>query len=112
MRLACQLRPDTDIDVIPLFSAESAISPRQTSHKLRRYDGEDIAISYDMKRCIHAEECVRGLPRVFDPGRRVWVEATQAQASEALAHLAFYVGWPNVFSALPVAKDVFEKRPK
>jgi CDGSH-type Zn-finger protein len=25
---------------------------------------------------------VRGLPRVFDPGRRVWVDATQAQASE------------------------------
>ena len=37
---------------------------------------------------------------------------TQAEASEALTHLAFYVGWPNVFSALPVAKDVFEKRPK
>ena len=35
---------------------------------------------------------------------------TQAQAAEAIAHLAFYVGWPNVFSALPVAKDVFEKR--
>lgn len=35
---------------------------------------------------------------------------TQAQASETLAHLAFYVGWPNVFSALPVAKDVFGKR--
>jgi 4-carboxymuconolactone decarboxylase len=34
---------------------------------------------------------------------------TQAQASEALTHLAFYAGWPNVFSALPVAKDVFEK---
>jgi 4-carboxymuconolactone decarboxylase len=37
---------------------------------------------------------------------------TQAQASEVLTHLAFYAGWPNVFSALPVAKDVFEKRPK
>jgi 4-carboxymuconolactone decarboxylase len=37
---------------------------------------------------------------------------TQAQAAEAIAHLAFYVGWPNAFSALPVAKDVFEKRPK
>ena len=35
---------------------------------------------------------------------------TQAQAAEAIAHIAFYVGWPNVFSALPVAKDVFEKR--
>jgi 4-carboxymuconolactone decarboxylase len=35
---------------------------------------------------------------------------TRAQASETLTHLAFYAGWPNVFSALPVAKDVFEKR--
>ena len=36
---------------------------------------------------------------------------TKAQASEALTHLAFYAGWPNVFSALPVVKAVFEKRP-
>jgi 4-carboxymuconolactone decarboxylase len=35
---------------------------------------------------------------------------TQAQASEALTQLAFYAGWPHVFSALPVVKDVFEKR--
>ncbi len=37
---------------------------------------------------------------------------TQRQASEVLTHLAFYAGWPNVFSALPVAKEVFEKRAK
>jgi 4-carboxymuconolactone decarboxylase len=37
---------------------------------------------------------------------------TQPQASEVLTHLAFYAGWPNVFSALPVAKEVFEKRQK
>jgi 4-carboxymuconolactone decarboxylase len=37
---------------------------------------------------------------------------TQAQAAEVFTHLAFYVGWPNAFSALPVAKDVFEKRPR
>jgi 4-carboxymuconolactone decarboxylase len=35
---------------------------------------------------------------------------TQAQASEVLAHLAFYAGWPNAMSAVPVAKDVFVKR--
>jgi 4-carboxymuconolactone decarboxylase len=35
---------------------------------------------------------------------------TKEQAGEVLTHLAFYVGWPNVFSALPVAKDVFAKR--
>jgi 4-carboxymuconolactone decarboxylase len=37
---------------------------------------------------------------------------SQEQAGEAITHLAFYVGWPNVFSTLPIAKDVFEKRPK
>ena len=36
---------------------------------------------------------------------------TQTEASEVLTQLAFYAGWPNVFSALPVAKDVFAKRP-
>lgn len=35
---------------------------------------------------------------------------TQAEAAEGVTHLAFYVGWPNVFSVLPVMKEVFEKR--
>lgn len=35
---------------------------------------------------------------------------TKEQASEVLTHLAFYAGWPNVFSALPVVKGVFESR--
>jgi 4-carboxymuconolactone decarboxylase len=35
---------------------------------------------------------------------------TAKQAGETLTQLAFYAGWPNVFSALPVFKDVFEKR--
>ena len=37
---------------------------------------------------------------------------TQEQAAEVITHLAFYAGWPNAFSALPVAKEVFEKRLK
>ena len=37
---------------------------------------------------------------------------TLAQAAEVITHLAFYVGWPNAMSALPVAKEVFEKRPR
>jgi len=41
-----------------------------------------------------------------------WLErVSESQASEVLTQLAFYAGWPNVFSALPVVKDVFEKRP-
>lgn len=37
---------------------------------------------------------------------------TRAQASEVIAHLAFYAGWPNAFSAVPVAKGVFDSRSK
>jgi 4-carboxymuconolactone decarboxylase len=37
---------------------------------------------------------------------------SQAEAAEVITQLAFYAGWPNAFSALPVVKDVFEKRPK
>ncbi|PEQ14038.1 4-carboxymuconolactone decarboxylase [Novosphingobium sp. PC22D] len=35
---------------------------------------------------------------------------TRPEASELLHHLAFYAGWPNVFSAMPVAGEVFQKR--
>jgi 4-carboxymuconolactone decarboxylase len=35
---------------------------------------------------------------------------TQGQTSEMLTHLAFYAGWPPVFSALPVLKEIFQKR--
>jgi 4-carboxymuconolactone decarboxylase len=36
---------------------------------------------------------------------------TRAEASEVVTHLAFYAGWPNAFSAVPVLKGVFENRP-
>ena len=44
------------------------------------------------------------LNRAMDSG------LTQKQASEMLTHLAFYTGWPPVFSALPVVKEIFAKR--
>lgn len=44
------------------------------------------------------------LNRAMDSG------LTRVEVAEVLTHLAFYTGWPNVFSALPVVKDVFERR--
>ena len=46
------------------------------------------------------------LNRAMDSG------LTQEEAGEVITHLAFYAGWPNAFSAVPVAKDVFDKRPR
>ena len=36
---------------------------------------------------------------------------TETEAAEAITQLAFHAGWPNVFSAMPIARDVFAKRP-
>lgn len=50
------------------------------------------------------EQIAYHLNRAMDNG------LTEEQASEVIAHLAFYAGWPNAMSSLPVAKSVFEKR--
>ncbi|MEO3480214.1 carboxymuconolactone decarboxylase family protein [Phaeobacter sp. CAU 1743] len=50
------------------------------------------------------EQMTFHLNRAMDNG------LTQEEAGAALSHLAFYAGWPKVFSALPVAKQVFENR--
>ena len=50
------------------------------------------------------EQMTFHLNRAMDNG------LTQEEAGAMLSHLAFYAGWPRVFSALPVAKQVFEER--
>jgi len=50
------------------------------------------------------EQMTFHLNRAMDNGM------TQEEAGAMLSHLAFYAGWPKVFSALPVAKEVFENR--
>jgi len=35
---------------------------------------------------------------------------TEEQAGELIAQVAFYAGWPNAFSAVPVVQDVFKSR--
>lgn len=52
----------------------------------------------------HAAQLTFHLNRAMDNG------LTQEQAAEVVTHLAFYAGWPNAMSALPVFKDVFGKR--
>ncbi len=50
--------------------------------KVREYRGEQINVTYDIKRCMHAAECVRGLPAVFDTAKRPWVQPDAASADE------------------------------
>jgi len=50
------------------------------------------------------EQITFHLNRAMDNG------LTEEQAAEVITHLAFYAGWPNAMSALPLAKGIFEKR--
>ncbi|KFF50669.1 4-carboxymuconolactone decarboxylase [Gammaproteobacteria bacterium MFB021] len=50
------------------------------------------------------EQVTFHLNRAMDNG------LSKVEASETLTQLAFYAGWPKVFSAMPVFKSVFESR--
>ena len=52
--------------------------------KIHTYTSDDIEVTYDVKRCIHAAACVKALPNVFDPDRRPWIDPEEASA-EAIA---------------------------
>ena len=52
--------------------------------KVHTYPSDDLVVEYDAARCIHVKECVKGLPTVFDPARRPWINPGLASA-EAVA---------------------------
>ncbi|MGW0336109.1 (4Fe-4S)-binding protein [Streptomyces sp. NPDC003011] len=43
-----------------------------TPHK-RAYQAPEITVTFEARRCLHAAECVVGLPEVFDLDRRPWI---------------------------------------
>lgn len=51
----------------------------------KAYRGAQLEVSFDADLCIHAAECVRGLPGVFDRDRRPWILADNASAAELVA---------------------------
>ena len=55
--------------------------------KTREYSSGQITVQYDVGRCIHAAECVRGLPAVFDPKRRPWIDPGQTDDLSKLAEV-------------------------
>jgi uncharacterized Fe-S cluster protein YjdI len=46
--------------------------------KVKEYEGTGITVTFEPRRCLHAAECVRGLPSVFDLEQRPWVQPGNA----------------------------------
>lgn len=53
--------------------------------KPRTYSSDDIDVTWSLKRCIHAAECVQGAPAVFDVNKRPWIQPDHADADTLAA---------------------------
>jgi uncharacterized Fe-S cluster protein YjdI len=51
----------------------------------KKYSGHGIDVFYEPRLCIHAARCVSGLPHVFDPAARPWIQPLNAGAEELSA---------------------------
>ncbi len=58
------------------------------ANKRKTYHGTALDVTFEPARCIHAEECVKHLPDVFDTDRRPWIQPDAASASEVIAVVA------------------------
>lgn len=52
---------------------------------MKPVETDDLKISFDMKTCIHARKCWLGLPKVFDPAQRPWIQPQGASTEEIVA---------------------------
>jgi len=48
------------------------------SEKIKEYPSEKLTVVWKPERCIHSENCFKGLPSVFDPKSRPWVNVEGA----------------------------------
>jgi uncharacterized Fe-S cluster protein YjdI len=54
----------------------------------KEYATDEIVVSWEPALCVHSGNCARGLPLVFDPKRRPWVDVTVATADAIEAQVA------------------------
>ena len=53
----------------------------------KTYEGTEVDVSFDPEVCIHAGNCVAGLPAVFDTKRRPWITPDASSADEVVAQV-------------------------
>ncbi len=49
---------------------------------IKEYSQTDITVIWKPNLCIHAAECVKGLPKIFNPDKRPWIDINAANSSE------------------------------
>ena len=49
---------------------------------IKKYTNKNLSIVWKPKKCIHAAECVKLLPKVYDPKGKPWIKAENASIEE------------------------------
>ena len=55
--------------------------PTDRKRQPEEYKNDKLVVRYDPGVCIHAGECVRGLPSVFNLSKKPWVDVSGASAA-------------------------------
>jgi uncharacterized Fe-S cluster protein YjdI len=53
----------------------------------KKYTNGEVTVVWRPAACIHSTICFRGLPRVFDPRRRPWVDVAAADTAKIVAQV-------------------------
>ncbi len=54
---------------------------------IRHYTNGEVTVVWNPEICRHSGICARGLPRVFDPKRRPWIELDHADTATITAQV-------------------------
>ena len=58
------------------------------SRVTKKYSNGEVTIVWKPARCIHSQKCFNGLPGVFDPAKRPWVNAQGADTAHIIAQVS------------------------
>ena len=54
----------------------------------KHYSNDDLTIVWQPSKCIHAAECVKALPQVYNPNEKPWLKIENATSEELKAQIA------------------------
>jgi uncharacterized Fe-S cluster protein YjdI/CDGSH-type Zn-finger protein len=60
--------------------SDELVAERERRGAARVYEDERIQVFWEPKLCIHIQNCVHGLPEVFDAESRPWIHVEAAEA--------------------------------
>lgn len=54
---------------------------------IKNYSSKDVTVKWQSDLCIHSEKCFHGLPKVFNPNQKPWVNISGASAEDIMAQV-------------------------